>query len=397
MEKYDVVIVGAGVAGSVLGRLLAQKDISVLLVEKDAFSGKTTACGGLFDKPYFDRYVDDGQILEQHITKNIFVLPWGEVEYDCDQVTVKRRKFDRYLAGQAAASGACLKHKTQAVDWELRGPGQVIITLHDKNKREKYQVEGKIIAFADGPHSLAARNSRFDPENVKKYWAYAYAYEVEGIPFEAEVMKIYLDPVLFPWGYGWIFPNKEDSNIGVGTIVPEVDKGGKLKNKLFDFIDEYKLTAPLLKNRAIVDKKGGFIPMWLIDHYSDESQVVLGDAAGMVSPLFGAGIDYAIDAAEACAPVLIDALKKEDFSARQLGKYDDAVKNGFIKDLRKQMVIAKIIIHSKKFGKQWPIKILAAIAFGAKYNRWNKIKILMNPLLGRPRPLTNNRKTISHK
>ena len=136
--------------------------------------------------------------------------------------------------------------------------------------------------------------------------------------------------------------------------------------------------------------------MWLNNHFSDVSQVVLGDAAGMVSPLFGADIDYAIDAAEACAPVILEALRKNDFSQLQMMKYDLAVENKFGKDLRKQMLLARIIIFSQKFGKRWPIKILAVIAFGMKYTRWNKIKIMLYPLLGKPRLIEDDRQNIKH-
>ncbi|RMH61311.1 MAG: NAD(P)/FAD-dependent oxidoreductase [Calditrichaeota bacterium] len=397
MESFDVVVLGAGPAGSVLARLLAEKKHRVLLVEKDAYAGKTTACGGLFDKPYFDKYVDDPSVMEQHITRNVFRMPWGEVTYTCDQVTVKRRVFDRYLAERAADCGAVLRTRTKAVDWQVRGPGDATVTLHDLETKKKYDVRTKIIAFADGPHTLAKKNPLFDYTPNKPYWAYAYAYEVEGVATDPHEMIIWLDKKLFPWGYGWVFPDSDVSNIGVGTIQAEMDKGIKVKDKLFAFMETYPGSAPLLKNRAVTDKKGGFIPMWLIDYYSDTSQVVLGDAAGMVSPLFGAGIDYAIDAAEAAARTLDEALQSGRFDATFLAAYDQRLKQGFLKDLRKQMLVAKIIIKSLLFGGQWPVKILAVIAFGGKYTRWNKIKILLFPLLGRPRVKEEDGALLSHK
>ena len=397
MERYDVIVVGAGIAGSVLARLLAEKGVKVLLVEKDEYSGKTTACGGLFDRPYFDRYVDDPSIIEQEIKRNVFIMPWGEVTYECDQVTVKRRKFDRYLAERAQQSGAHLVTLTKAVDYRVKSPGAVEVTLNHRKSRETRTVQAKLVAFADGPHTLAKANPLFNYEPNRPYWAYAYAYEVEGIPIDPQEIKIYLDERIAPWGYGWIFPNRNDSNIGVGTIQAEIDRGIKVKEKLFYFIEEYEKTGPLLKDRKIVDKKGGFIPMWLIQHFADDSQVVLGDAGGMVSPLFGAGIDYAIEAAEAAAPVILEALAHNDFTRHRLQRYEANLEDRVLKDLRKQMLLAKIIIHSLRFGKRFPVKILAAIAFGAKYNRWNKIKILTYPILGKPKPLTQDSQFLSHK
>lgn len=397
MEKFDVTVIGAGIAGSVLARLLAQAGKSVLLVEKDAFSGKTNACGGLFDKSYYDHHFSNEGLIEQRISKNTFIMPWGEVTFDCDQVTVKRRYFDRSLAEMAQAQGAVLRNHSRALEFNVQAPGLVVVRIQDLESKREYEVESKIVAFTDGPKSLAAINPLFNAKKNKRFWAYAYAYEVEGIPFDADTIKIYLNKDLFPWGYGWIFPNKTESNIGVGSIYANKLNAAGIKKKLIYFMNGFRQTASLLAQRDIVDKKGGYIPMWLIDNFADDSQVVLGDAAGMVSPLFGAGIDYAIEAAEACAVVLTDALKQKSYSRIELQKYEQKIKSGFIADLKKQMLIARIIIFSLKFGKHWPIKILAVIAFGAKYSRWNKIKILFYPLLGKPAAVKNVQQNLSHK
>ncbi len=398
MEKYEVIVIGAGVAGSVLAGLLAGKGAAVLLVEKDEYAGKTTACGGLLDKPYFDRYVRDPAVMEQHITRNVFIMPWGTVGFDCDQVTVKRRVFDRYLSQKAARSGARLVTSTRALGYRVKSSGRVEVDLLDRRTRERYTVEAKIVAFADGPHTLGRHNPRFRQDHNRPFWAYAYAYEVEGIPFDSQEMRIYLDPQLAPWGYGWIFPNRYDSNIGVGTIQAEIDRGVRVKEKLYYFIETFELTAPLLKERRILDKKGGFIPMKLIRHFSDDSQVILGDAAGMVSPLFGAGIDYAIDAAEVCAPVILESLAKNDFSRQQLQQYDQGLEERLLKDLRKQEMVSRLIIHSLKIHQRFPIKLLAVIAFGSQYTRWDKMKILAHPLLGSPSVKANNPNVVlAHK
>ena len=395
-NKYDVIVIGAGIAGSVVSRLLAQKGFSVLLVEKDEYSGKSTACGGLFDRSYFDRYVSDASIIEQEINKNVFHLPWGSVIYDCNQVTVKRRVYDRYLAQQAHLAGAKLLNKVRAIDYQVATAGKVLVALQDVWDKRQWQVQTKMILFADGPHSLAHKNNTFARQIKKRYWSFAYAYEVEGIPVPRNEAHIYFVPKLFPWGYGWIFPDKNESNVGVGTILPKIQME-KIKQKLFDFLQHFQQTAPLLKKREIKDKKGGFIPMWMLKRMSADSQLLLGDAAGMVSPLFGAGIDYAIDAAEAAAKITENALKSGNFNASFLNRYDRDIEVRFGKDLRKQMLLAKIIIFSQNFGRYWPVKILTVIAFGAKYSRWNKIKILAYPILGQAKTIDVQNDILSHK
>ncbi len=395
-DQYDVVIIGAGIAGSVSAKLLAEKGFSVLLLEKDSFSGKTTACGGLFDRPYFDRHAADATLIEREIRKNVFHLPWGDVIFPCEQVTVKRRVYDRYLARQAQKAGAELRNGIRALDITVHRPGEASVVLQEVSSGQQKTVQGKLLLFADGPHSLAHKKEPFAGLVQKKFWAYAYAYEVQGVPIPDDEVHIYFAPQLFPWGYGWIFPNKRESNVGVGTILTGTNLN-TIKKKLFFFLRQFPPTARLLAGKEICDKKGGFIPMWMLKRLSAHSMLLLGDAAGMVSPLFGAGIDYAIDAAEAAAAVAEKALRSARFDAAFLGAYDAEVDRRFGKDLRKQMLLARIIIFSRKFGRLWPVKILAVIAFGVKYSRWNKIRILLYPLLGRPEVLGKGSESFDHK
>ncbi len=389
--KYDVAIVGAGIAGSVAARLLAEKNISVLLLEKTTFSGEKAACGGLFDWPYFNRHVHDSNIFEQRIRKNVFHLPWGKVVFHCDQVTVKRRKFDRYLAEQARKAGAIVKHQQKVLSYVVQKSGCVRLEVKNISTGEIWEAHASIILLADGPKSLAHQNPVFGKQLKKRFWAYAYAYEVDSVVVPADEAHIYFAPQLYPWGYGWIFPDKEVSNVGVGAVLPELRKK-PLKGQMQTLLQHFPATAQLLKKRKIVDKKGGYLPMWMLNRLSDDSQLVMGDAAGMISPLFGAGIDYAIEAAEACVPVVENALSTGDFSAKNLEAYDRAVEERFGRNLRKQKILARLILFSLNFGRLWPMKILSIVAFGVKFNRWNKIKIFFYPLLGRPQSRNGSEK-----
>ncbi len=394
--NFDIVIVGAGIAGSVLARILAENSISVLLLEKDAYSGKTNACGGLLDKEHFDKCQISQNVIEQKISQNTFVLPWGEVTFDADQVTVKRSVFDRALADLAQQKGADLRNQSKVLDYEIDSSGKVICKIQDISNRENYTVESSMIAFCDGPLSLARKNPRFNSDKNEPYWAYAYAYETEGVPLKSDQVKIYFDKKLFPWGYGWIFPNKQESNVGVGALLKFAKKKAGIKEKQTFFLNEFTKTAPLLKSCGIKDKKGGYLPMKLIRHFVDDAQVVLGDAAGMVSPLFGAGIDYAIDAAVIYAEVILECFREQQFDQGFLRKIEYRLQP-LLGDLKKQAIVAKLVILSRRFGKSWPIKIMAVIAFGAKYSRWDKIKILCYPLFGKPSILQTVSMDIEHK
>ncbi len=93
--NFDIVIVGAGIAGSVLARILAENSISVLLLEKDAYSGKTNACGGLLDKEHFDKCQISQNVIEQKISQNSEIANWTEKQI-CDGVTGATIMEDNY-------------------------------------------------------------------------------------------------------------------------------------------------------------------------------------------------------------------------------------------------------------------------------------------------------------
>lgn len=386
MKEYEIIVIGAGPAGSAFARLMADKGRSVLLLERQEYSGKVTACGGLLSRSHFDRFVHDTAVIEQEINKIDFIFPWSEVAHEDKFVTVQRCIFDRYLAEEAERRGATLMTSTTATDYQVIKPGEVTVTVKKKKTKDTETFKGKFIAFADGPFSMAAKkNPRFDPKPKKDYWAFAYEYDLDGVTIEPDVCKIYLDQRLVPWGYAWIFPDKDMMNVGVGTILPEMQDREDLKRSLEFMLEKHPVTAPLLKDAKIRRRNGGYIPMRLLDEYCDDSIALIGDSAGMVSPLFGAGIDYCLDAAAILADVVEEGLETGNLGRDQLTKYDQGMENGFFKDLKHQNRASEIIIKSLRFHKSLPTKLLSVAAFGAEYNRFNKVKTLFYPALGEPR------------
>ena len=122
-----------------------------------------------------------------------------------------------------------------------------------------------------------------------------------------------------------------------------------------------------------------------LKRFYDDSLAVIGDAAGMTSPLFGAGIDNAFEAALLLAKIVDEALRTKNYSQEVLIQYQSALERGIIGELRKQSLIAKIIIASMHIHASLPTKLLSVIGFGRHYNRRDKVKTLFYPALGRPR------------
>ena len=72
-ELFDVVIIGAGIAGSFLARVLAENNLSVLLLEKDSAPGKSAACGGLLEEEDFNKCQLSADVIEHILVQNKFL------------------------------------------------------------------------------------------------------------------------------------------------------------------------------------------------------------------------------------------------------------------------------------------------------------------------------------
>lgn len=364
---------------------------SVLLLEREEYSGKSSACGGLLSKAACMEFINEPDIVEQEINQTDFVFPWGTSSVDLPLVTVQRCRFDRHLAENAGAAGATVLHNTVVTDFEVVSTGNVVVEAKRRNPDEQFKARARICVFADGPASISAKMPVFDPEQYKRYWSFAFAYEVEGVTMPGNVCKIFLDPDFIQWGYSWIFPDKDQMNVGLGTILPEMKKPPGLKQSLQHFLTDYPLSKPYLKGQKVLRKNGGIIPMHPQKQIYDDSVVLTGDAAGMVTAMFGAGLDFSLQASKVLADVLNKALRANDCSKKVLSEYQEKAYPNIMRELKRQSNASKLIIASMKAHRTLPIKLLSVLGFG-DYNRWNKIKTVFYPALGTP---TNAKAAVS--
>jgi len=103
---FDVVVVGAGPAGSAAAYRLASDGWRVALLERSDEPGKDDVCGGMVSLPMVKRFGVFPDAVEKGMRCELHVLPWGVIENITEQCTFQRRVFDRLLARRAVAAGA---------------------------------------------------------------------------------------------------------------------------------------------------------------------------------------------------------------------------------------------------------------------------------------------------
>ncbi len=298
-SHVQTLVLGGGPAGASAAITLARAGVQTLLVDKSDFP-RQKLCGGLltlrsqrryeqlFDRPWHEAYEQRCHGLR--LLRDNSLL--NAVHSEHPLCFTQRRWFDHFLLQQAQQRGAqlLLGDGVQSIDLARR-----VCTL-----RSGAQIGYGHLIGCDGVNSLAAKA------------IFGRSFEQQGIGFalEAEIPRdrltqdfaapeIHLGVVR--WGYAWIFPKRETVTIGLGGLMR---RNGDLRPPLTRFIEQ---TTGLREGYRI---KGHHIPFGDVRHTPGAGTVLLaGDAAGLVDPITGEGIAYAMESGQHAAQAVVDALQ----------------------------------------------------------------------------------------
>jgi digeranylgeranylglycerophospholipid reductase len=298
---YDVIVIGAGPAGSATARIISSAGFRILLLEKNE-TCRSPCAGYIGNTINLEPLVDD--IIQSRITKmRVYFPDMTFHDFHLNGFVVNRHLFDMELVRRSQVSGTHVR-------WN--SPVSEIISEEVKFRNER--ASGRIIVGADGVFSKTAS---FMGMYCQKFAACAQ-YHLKDIQPLSQTCEIFFNAQYAPGGYIWIYPTGKDSaKVGAGVTVPNPRM----------YLDKFFESSPLSGrlNGTKTDCITGALPIGgLREKLVSGNILLVGDSAGMADPITGAGIHNAILAAEVAGKTIIDALEQDDIGL--LSNYETRIR-----------------------------------------------------------------------
>jgi len=295
MGRYDVLVVGAGPAGSAVAIHLARGGARVLLADRARFPRDKPCGGGVTGRALRQSPCDIGPVVERVVDTFELRLDYHRSFRRTSRepliLMTQRRRLDAHLAEQAVAAGTSFRDGTRVDEIEIGSDG---VTASVGGK----PVTADLLIGADGANGVVARAAGLDVGIVR------------GVALEGNVSWDMLDRDRYAstamvelgspaGGYGWLFPKGDHANLGVGGWAEE---GPRLRGHLSRLARTYALDPA-----AITNVRGHRLPMRRVGVTSPSSGRILlvGDAAGLVDPLSGDGMYEAFLSARLAAEAIL--------------------------------------------------------------------------------------------
>jgi flavin-dependent dehydrogenase len=310
--SYDVTIIGAGLAGLQCARLLAQQGLSVLLVDRKQTLDQKIHTTGIFVRRTLEDFDIPGDCLGTPIKHVTLYSPAHRPmelvsEYDEFRIGRMGQLYQRYLQ-QCLLAGV---HWLPQTSYVSHAAAQGNTTLRLNSGSSTFSITTRYLIGADGARSRVARDLQLE---LNSEWIVGVESVLKGAVLDGPPRLLcFLDPKLAPGYIAWIAHDGEETHLGVGGYPSLFDPTAAL----LEFRARVEGIIDLRKVRQI-ETRAGLIPVGgVLRNIANSTGLLIGDAAGAVSPLTAGGLDPCMRLSAFAANVVGEYLSSGDVQVLQ--------------------------------------------------------------------------------
>ncbi len=333
MEKFDVIVAGAGTGGCLAAKTAAKAGLKVCFVDiKNKKDIGKKICGDAIGKHHFDNLG-----LKEPAADELERVMEGIEVYSPDEQTsyvvkgeqlygyiLNRYRFGQRLVKEAVNAGAVLYDATQVLEPVIEQGFVCGVSTKNLKTGEKNVLRSSLVVEATG--FFAAIRKKLKPEiaidakvaNQDVEACYREIRQLKQPLDDPSLCQIYITQKIALGGYYWIFAEGgRKVNVGLGVAMTEGFPNPR--EQLYKHI----LSQPLFEDSSIVDKGAWFVPTRRpLDSMVGNGIIIVGDAACQVNPIHGGGMGPSMIAGASAGKTAAKALEKSDVSRRGLWDYN---------------------------------------------------------------------------
>ena len=291
-EKRDLVVVGAGFAGLACAKRAAERGLSVLVIDRQPAPGRYVRTTGILVKEAQAEWAAPAPLVRRIDRVRLYAPSHRHVELGRDGyhfLATDTPKLMEFLAGETRRAGAEIRFGSDFVGVTRAGRNLVL---------DGHGVGGRFLVGADGVFSKVARATGLD-RNTRLLKGVEWEYE----PIEraGDCLHCFVDPRRAPGYIGWVVPGLDITQVGLAV-------NRRHRADIAAFVEHLDARFGL-RGGQVVDKRGGMIPInGLLRRFHADGVLLIGDAAGMVSPLTAGGIHKSYRFGKLAADAITDYL-----------------------------------------------------------------------------------------
>ena len=360
-DKFDVIIVGGGLAGCSAGLVLARANLEVLIIERGNFCGAKNMTGGRLYGHSLEKIIPNfaqEAPIERKVTKEKISLMSSDgsvdigfgskklsSEPDTGSYTVLRAPFDQWLASKAEEEGVSIIPEA-LVEKLIVEDGKVIGVEATEEK-----LYADVVILADGVNSLLGQSIGMKKE-LEPHQVAVGAKEIIKLGEDVINQRFGVrgnegvawlsagDPTAGGFGGGLLYTNKDSVSVGIVATLSDIEHSGLSVNQLLERFKEHPSIAPYIEGGQTIEYSAHLVPeegLHMVPELYRDGVIIVGDAAGFCINLGFTvrGMDFAIESGRLAAETIIKAHEQGDYSAKSLAYYQKALDNSFImRDLK---------------------------------------------------------------